>query len=164
MPLRLCKEENLSRPARLSHEWPLLPRSSALIRGSDWISCVYSCGLNGNCGIWKGAFYSQLYQGVSLSAGSLCIRITRRWLVNQVGSAGRRQEFGSFLMQPECKCRNSWKCAEFVPKPDNRGREKKTSCSQTGFVLFPNNINNNNPITHVVGTLQIAEKVQHAAC
>lgn len=144
--------------SRLGHEWRLLPRSSALIRGSDWISCVYSCGLNGNCGIWKGAFYSQLYRGASLSAGALCIRITRRWLVNQVGSAGRRQEFGSFQMQPECKCGNSWKCAEFVPKPNKSSEEKEKLCSSTGFVLFPNNMNSNNPLTHVVGTLEISVK------
>lgn len=49
-------------------EQPLLPCSSALIRDRGWIGRVYSCGLNGNCGTWKGGFYSWLYRGASLSA------------------------------------------------------------------------------------------------
>lgn len=70
--------------------------------------------------------------------GSLCIRITQRWLVNQVGSAGRRQEFGSFQMQPECKCRNSWKCAEFVPKEKRKRSAVKQDlcCSQTAWTII----------------------------
>lgn len=85
------------------------PWSSALIRGLDWIWRFYSAGLNGDCGIWKGAFYSLFYQGASLL---LCIRITDRLLVKRVGYGKRHQEFGLFEMLLEFKYRKM--CSKYL--------------------------------------------------
>lgn len=85
---------------------------------------------------------------------SLCIRITERWLVNQVGNGKANWECGWFLTLPERSAFQKTEMTENLGKNVNQQRKKEKCCSfcgKRGFSLLPNSTSAGNPIQRAAG-------------
>lgn len=112
---------------RLSQRGRYCPVVQLLLEAQTGFDATIHLGWMGTVGSQKELSIQAFIEQPRYQHSSLCIRMTERLLVSQVGYGKKHQEFGLFQMLSEWKYKNSWKhsCRESVPNNSNTSKERK---------------------------------------